>query len=112
MTAGLSEDSTWKRAAIPGTGCSTSNNALRLSSASTLRRKRNEVNMTEKQAIKLIKEWSSEMSDKPEVFSIGIAMEEDTPKVFVYLRKRIPIPETYQGLAVVTRVIGKVRPLS
>ena len=65
--------------------------------------------MTEKQAIKLIKEWSSEISNKPEVFSIGIAMEEGTPKVFVYLRKRLPIPETYRWLSVVTRVIGRVR---
>ena len=47
------------------------------------------------------------MSGKLEVFSIGIAMEEDTPKVYVYLRKRIPIPETYKGLPVVTRVIGR-----
>jgi hypothetical protein len=68
--------------------------------------------MTEKQAIKLIKEWSSEMSGKPEVFSIGIAVEEDTPKVYVYLRKGIPIPDTYKGLPVVTRVIGRVRSFS
>jgi hypothetical protein len=68
--------------------------------------------MTEKQAIKLIKEWSSEISNKLEVFSIGIAMEEGIPKVFVYLRKQIPIPETYKGLAVVTRLIGKVRSFS
>ena len=52
------------------------------------------------------------MSGKPEVFSIGIAMEEGTPKVFVYLRKRIPIPETYKGLTVVTKVIGRVRSFS
>jgi hypothetical protein len=67
--------------------------------------------MREKQAIKAINGWSSEMSSKPEVFSIGIAMEEGTPKIYVHLRKRIPMPKTYHGLVVVTKVIGKVRPL-
>jgi hypothetical protein len=38
-------------------------------------------------------------------------MEEGTPKIYVYLRKRIPMPKTYQRLVVVTKVIGKVRPL-
>jgi hypothetical protein len=33
-------------------------------------------------------------------------------EVFVYLRKQIPIPETYKGLAVVTRLSGKVRSFS